>query len=90
MSFFTGVLDALKVKSSTLETYDEDKISEIIDRVNDEIDRVLRDKEFQEEFDDIEEARDIVSDIMSCFDAGEYDEIKELVEELEEKMKELD
>lgn len=90
MSFFTGVLDALKVKSSTLETYDEDKISEIIDRVNDEIDRVLRDKEFQEEFDDIEEAREIVTDIISCFDAGEYEDIKDLVKELEEKMKELD
>lgn len=90
MSFFTGVLDALKVKTSTLETYDEDKISEITDRVNDEIDRVLREKEFQEEFDEIEEAREIVSDIIACFDVGEYDEIKELVEELEEKMKELD
>ena len=90
MSFFTGVLDALKVKSSTLETYDEDKISEIIDRVNDEIDRVLRDKEFQEEFYAIEEAREIVTDIIFCFDVGEYEDIKDLVEELEEKMKELD
>ncbi len=89
MSFNSAVLNALKVKTSTLESYDEDKVSNITDRINEELDKVLRDKEFQEEFYIIEEAREIVEDIIFSFDTGELELIEDLVEELEETIEEL-